>query len=302
MEIREVAGRTAEMEPLFDSIEADLTAVYGEDAAVAHVAGVRRLAGLLPGYLALDDQTALGLVLFNQTDGRGRIAFARSLPDRPTILAELMERAVAAMRARGAREISADEEYAGQSVATALCRLGFRPSERLNMTLARPLTGTPDWPLGFRLVNWREELFGPGARVLFASFKNSPDARWDGQLRTPEGAAHVLRGIAEGKYGPLDGELSFLLFERSTPCGIALVTRRPASAGYILALGITPPYRRRGLGRALVYEAAERILGAGLDRVELTVSADNEVAVSLYSKLGFAVDDSYSVYVWSDQS
>jgi len=302
VEIKEVAGRTAEMEPLFDFIEADLTAVYGEDAAVGHVAGVRRLAALLPGYLALDEEVPLGLVLYNQVDGRGRIAFARSLPDRPAILAELMERAVATMRARGAREISADEEYAGQSVATALSRLGFRASERLNMALTDPLGGAPDWPLGYRLVNWREELFGPGARVLFASFKDSPDARWDGQLRTPEGAARVLRSLAEGKYGPLDSELSFLVFEHRTPCGVALVTRRPASAGYILAIGITPPYRRRGLGRALVQEAAERIRGAGLDRVELTVSADNEDAVRLYSKLGFAVDDRYSVYVWSDQS
>lgn len=301
MEIREVAGRTAEMESLFDFIEEDLTAVYGEDAAVAHVAGVRRLAALLPGYLALDDDVALGLVLYNQADGRGRIAFARSLPDRSAILAELMERALARMREQGAREIAADEEYAGQSVATALARLGFRASERLNMGLAHPLSGAPDWPLGYRTVNWREELFGPAARVLFASFKDSPDARWDGQLRTPEGAAHTLRSLAEGKYGPLDSELSFLVFDRRTPCGIALVTRRPAAVGYILVLGIAPPYRRRGLGRALVCEAAERIYGSGLARVELTVSADNEAAIGLYSKLGFAVDDCYSVYVWSAQ-
>lgn len=301
MDIREVAGRTAEMEPLFDSIEADLAAAYGEDTALTHVAGVRRLAGLLPGYVAVDEQAALGMVLFNQANGLGRIAFARSQLSRPAVLAELMDRAVAAMRSRGAREISADQEYAGQEVGPVLSRMGFQACERLTMTLDQAVPGTPTWPLGFRLVNWREDLFGPSSRVLFASFRNSPDAVWDGQLRTPEGTAHVLRSLTDGKYGPIDGEISFLVFDRGVPCAIALVTRRPVSAGYVLVLGVVPEYRRRGVGRALIHEVAERVRGSDLDRTELTVAAENAVAVGLYERLGFTVSDRYSTFIWSER-
>lgn len=290
------------MEPLFDAIEADLAAACGEDAALRHVAGVRRLAGLLPGYMAVDEQTALGMVLFNQANGLGRIAFARSQLTRPAVLAELMDHAVTAMRARGAREISAEEEYAGQSVGPTLARMGFRACERLNMALDVPVEGSPAWPLSFRIANWREEMFGPSARVLFASFKNSPDALWDGQLRSPEGAARVLRNISDGKYGPIDGELSCLVFDRNTPCAIALVTRRPVTTGYVLALGVIPSYQRRGLGRALIKEVAERVRGAGLGRTELTVAAENLAARALYDGLGFRVVDRYSTFVWSERN
>lgn len=287
------------MEPLFDRIEADLTATYGEDAALAHVAGVRRLAGLLPGYLAVDEHEPLGLVLYNQSNGFGRIAFARAQSERQAVLASLVDRAVAAMRADGAQEITADDEYAGQTVGPLFSRMGFSVCERLQMTAAATPAGAPAWPTGFRLVNWREEMLGLGARVLYDAFCTSPDSRWDGRFRTPEGTTQALRGLVAGRHGPIDGEMSFMLFANSVPCGIALTTRRPEATGYVLSLGLTAAFRGRGLGRALVHEVVERVLGAGLRQTELTVAAENEVAVGLYRRLGFTVTESNSAFVWS---
>lgn len=287
------------MEPLFDRIEADLTAAYGEDAALARVAGVRRLAGLLPGYLAVDEQEPLGLVLYNQANGFGRIAFARAQTERQTILASLVDRAMTTMRANGVREISADEEYAGQSIGPVLSRMGFAVCERLSMTATRLPAGAPDWPVGYRLVSWREELFGVGARVLYEAFCDSPDAVWDGRFRSPEGTAQALRGLIAGRHGPLDSDLSFMVFGGSVPCGIVLITRRPVSSGYILTLGLSPSVRGRGLGRALTHEAVERVIGSGLAQTELTVAAENDTAVNLYRRLGFAVTETNSSFVWS---
>jgi ribosomal protein S18 acetylase RimI-like enzyme len=70
----------------------------------------------------------------------------------------------------------------------------------------------------------------------------------------------------------------------------------------VLALGVIPSYQRRGLGRALIKEVAERVRGAGLGRTELTVAAENLAARALYDGLGFRVVDRYSTFVWSERN
>jgi [ribosomal protein S18]-alanine N-acetyltransferase len=55
---------------------------------------------------------------------------------------------------------------------------------------------------------------------------------------------------------------------------------------WILSAGVDPRHRGRGIGRSLV-EAALASLST-YDRVRLTVSPDNQVAIRLYERLGFS--------------
>jgi RimJ/RimL family protein N-acetyltransferase len=54
-----------------------------------------------------------------------------------------------------------------------------------------------------------------------------------------------------------------------------------------LGMGIVSAYRGRGLGRRLIETTLHAARDAGIERVELSVHADNSRAVALYEKVGF---------------
>lgn len=59
---------------------------------------------------------------------------------------------------------------------------------------------------------------------------------------------------------------------------------------YFLAhLGVLPEFEGRGLGRKLLQHAEDRGRRAGLTKITLTVDADNERAIRLYTKDGFRI-------------
>jgi len=55
-----------------------------------------------------------------------------------------------------------------------------------------------------------------------------------------------------------------------------------------LAIGIVREFRGKGLGRRLIEAALDQAWERGFTRVELNVHADNDRAVALYEKVGFA--------------
>lgn len=65
-----------------------------------------------------------------------------------------------------------------------------------------------------------------------------------------------------------------------------LLTQILANAGYVRHVIVDPEARGRGIGRALMHAAAERLRRAGLTRWALNVKPDNPPAVELYRSLG----------------
>ena len=57
--------------------------------------------------------------------------------------------------------------------------------------------------------------------------------------------------------------------------------------GSLQNLGIAPAHRNRRVGTRLLFRALEGFLEAGLARVHLEVTAQNEGAIRLYRRLGF---------------
>ena len=56
----------------------------------------------------------------------------------------------------------------------------------------------------------------------------------------------------------------------------------------VLSLGVAPPARERGIARALMHAAIERVSRRGLRELQLEVAEDNAAALGLYRALGFA--------------
>lgn len=63
--------------------------------------------------------------------------------------------------------------------------------------------------------------------------------------------------------------------------------RKSRHKAFIFAMYVAPPYRRRGLGRALLQEAIARASQLDLSWINLTVNSANASAVSLYHACGF---------------
>jgi ribosomal protein S18 acetylase RimI-like enzyme len=69
--------------------------------------------------------------------------------------------------------------------------------------------------------------------------------------------------------------------------------------GYIGVLCVRKPYRKRGLGRALLTDAMGWQVGRGLDTVHLGVDGENPKALDLYKSMGYCVHNKNAVY-WFD--
>jgi ribosomal protein S18 acetylase RimI-like enzyme len=70
-----------------------------------------------------------------------------------------------------------------------------------------------------------------------------------------------------------------------------------ADGGWIADLAVRPPWRRRGIGEALVRHVMDEFHSRGLTTVALNVDPLNETgATQLYERLGFRPDRRFDIY------
>ncbi|MEQ9637815.1 MAG: GNAT family N-acetyltransferase [Devosia marina] len=81
-------------------------------------------------------------------------------------------------------------------------------------------------------------------------------------------------------------ELCVLAVDRDgVPAGLAQCW----SSGFVKDLAVAEIWRRRTLGRSLLYEVFHRFTQRGLPHVDLKVHGDNLAALGLYRSLGMTV-------------
>jgi ribosomal-protein-alanine N-acetyltransferase len=71
----------------------------------------------------------------------------------------------------------------------------------------------------------------------------------------------------------------------ATPAGL-LIARRAVDEAELLTLGVVPPCRRAGLGRALLEGAMDDLRASGATQLFLEVDEGNEGALALYRAMG----------------
>jgi ribosomal protein S18 acetylase RimI-like enzyme len=123
--------------------------------------------------------------------------------------------------------------------------------------------------------------------------------------------AHVAAALAAAEEASLDvpeltglrpppdgaGRGGLLALAGDVPAGAAVVTDE-ADGRELTYLGVSAPYRRRGLGRALVAAVLADARAAGVGRVTLAVDARNVPAVGLYAACGFVETGRREVLLW----
>jgi ribosomal protein S18 acetylase RimI-like enzyme len=140
-------------------------------------------------------------------------------------------------------------------------------------------------PAGFAFHPWAGHLLGAHADVLFASFHGEIDARVFASLGDREGCRGLMNSIAlNNGFVP---EATWLLTHEGEPCGTVQGIRTRRRLGAIQNLGVLPRYRGHKLGSLLMLQAMRGFARAGLQRVSLEVTSQNDRAIHLYRRLGF---------------
>jgi ribosomal protein S18 acetylase RimI-like enzyme len=164
--------------------------------------------------------------------------------------------------------------------------------KRYRMEIA--LTGrdlvAPSVPPGYRLEAWQPSLLDQFAEAKYASFRSEMDANVFPCLGELDGCRRLMREIVR-KPGFLPDTTWVLSWHvdarRREFCGTVQGIRDAAGLGSIQNLGIAPEHRNSGLGTSLLFHSLRGFRQAGIPRVYLEVTAQNDGAIRLYRRLGF---------------
>ncbi len=155
---------------------------------------------------------------------------------------------------------------------------------RMEIDLAGAIA-MPRLPGRFVWVPWQDSLIEQHAEVKYRSFAGEIDAAVFPALGDPFGCRRLMFEIRR-KAGFLP-EATWLIACAEGYVGTVQGVMDRGPIGAIQNVGVLPPYRGLGLGRALVDRALQGFRHAGLERAFLEVTAENTAAVKLYRDVGF---------------
>jgi ribosomal protein S18 acetylase RimI-like enzyme len=207
------------------------------------------------------------------------------------LLDEAIDWSEGVARARG-RALVRAVAVGGSPLVAHLERRGYSPirfSFEMRIDLDERLP-TPALPNGVQLTSLR-----PGEeRVAYAVSQEAFADHWEFTPHSWEEWSHFMIG------DDFDPELWIVSRDGDEVAGVCLCRSeaigRPG-VGYVRILGVRRPWRRRGLGRALLLEAFRRFGDRGAHAVALGVDGENTTgAVRLYESVGMRVEHRADIY------
>jgi ribosomal protein S18 acetylase RimI-like enzyme len=150
----------------------------------------------------------------------------------------------------------------------------------------------PSLPDGYRLLPWDDSLLEAHAEAKYLSFRAEIDANVFPCLGELTGC-HRLMNEIRLKEGFLPEATWLAVYDGADRrareyCGTIQGIRDASGFGAIQNLGITPEHRGKNLGTALMRKALQGFRNSGLQRAFLEVTAQNDGAIRLYQRIGFA--------------
>ena len=146
-------------------------------------------------------------------------------------------------------------------------------------------------PPDYRLVPWEGSLLDAFSQAKYLSFRDELDSQVFPCLAEFDGCKRLMAEIVR-KPGFLPGATWMVVYcpggwHRPEHCGTVQGVRDRHGLGAIQNLGVVPDHRQNGLGIHLMLRSLEGFRRAGLNRVYLEVTAQNQAAIRLYRQLGF---------------
>jgi GNAT superfamily N-acetyltransferase len=160
---------------------------------------------------------------------------------------------------------------------------------RMELDLRRWAEPPTEPPGGYRLLAWNPSLARAHGDVKFRCFQHELDANIFPCFTSRDGCCRLMREISqrEGFVPQATWLLAHAGPQGDDYCGTIQSVREAADLASLQNIGITPEHRGRGLGTVLIQRALAGLREAGVGRVYLEVTAQNDGAVRLYRRLGF---------------
>jgi len=185
---------------------------------------------------------------------------------------------------------------------------GFQVHRRL--FLVQSLSGRwsqphVDLPGNIEFRAWREADLAPAARLICEAYREHPDSSINDQYRSVHGSMRFLNNIVRyAGCGAFALPASYVVMDRASHELAALVlgSRVSEQSGHITQVCVHPAFRRRGLARMLLAQAAFSFLRMGLSEISLTVTEANAEAIQLYNDEGYQCTHSFDAAVWQRAS
>jgi mycothiol synthase len=146
----------------------------------------------------------------------------------------------------------------------------------------------PRWPEG---ISVRSFVANQDERPLFEAVEDAFRDTWGRPRGTFE------RFVRETELESFDPALWFLATEGDEIAG-ATLCKTLAGEGWVNVVGVRRPWRKRGLGLALLRHAFTEYHRRGIRKVALSVDAESITgAPRLYGRAGMRVRESYTIYL-----
>jgi ribosomal protein S18 acetylase RimI-like enzyme len=85
--------------------------------------------------------------------------------------------------------------------------------------------------------------------------------------------------------------IGYLATDRGLPCGLLLshLDEQDLNKAHLISMWVAPPYRRSGVGNALVSAIQDWAEKRGASQLLLMVTCSNDAAIRFYERLGFSM-------------
>jgi ribosomal protein S18 acetylase RimI-like enzyme len=260
---------------------------------------------LLPGYVAVNDNKAIGYTYFSIHQHKGIIGalFALKTDFSSEVIAELLSLSVANLK-----ETDSIQRVEAQIIpfnninpAALFMQHGYQYYPRYYLELdLDSFSGTVKAPADYTITPWDSAYLPLAAEVTARSYQNQSDAEICEDYRSTAGCEGYLNSIIENPgCGIFIPEGSFIsLDKRGFPCGFIICCRISNYAGMIPQISVHPSFQGCGLGNALMYHSLHHLKSHGFRTASLTVTKKNRRAFEWYQHLGFKLRKEFGAYVW----
>lgn len=183
-------------------------------------------------------------------------------------------------------------DFVGQAI------VNFKFSNEKSMVIFQKVKGKP-LPEGLEVVDWDEKYSYDVVKLIFDSFKNMQDQKFDLRFKTIEGCEDIVYKITQNVYGIFLPDKTKLLLEKGIVKGFCFVNLTTDNIANVPLIGISPELKYKGLGQILLSRALDGVLQSVINgerpliELNATVDTDNLPAINMYRKLGFKESTCY---------
>lgn len=202
-----------------------------------------------------------------------------------SVLVDLAEARAAQHGVPSIHQVTLGPDHAARQL---LGSRGYREARRhYAMTIELEETPPqPQLPDGLAFEQFRED----GADAWYAASNEIFQDEWGFDLGTFDEWWQQRAGD--------DHSLWFLVRDGTEIAGLVQAESGRRGGGLVNWVGVRKPWRRRGVGRALLLQAFRELHGRGLNRVGLGVDAENpSQATRLYESVGMHVEADHATFV-----